>query len=163
MPWGSGDYGIVWLIKTDASGNEQWNRTFGGSNGELALSVQKASNGGYIFAGFTKSYGAGGKDVWVVKTDATGNHQWNKTFGGAKSDEAYSVEQTLDGGYILAGQSNWQGSDGDAWLIKIREASALETTVQDIDKPAEKSAPGFEILGSMVSVVILFLLMKKRT
>lgn len=61
--------------------------------------AQKASDGGYIFAGFTKSYGAGGKDVLVVKMDATGNHKWNKTFGGAKSDEAYSVEQTLDGLY----------------------------------------------------------------
>lgn len=155
----------AWLIKTDASGNEQWNRTFGGLNDESASSIQITSDGGYIFAGYTKSYGAGGKDIWVVKTDAIGNHQWNKTFGGAKSDEAYSLEKTLDGGYILVGQSNWQGSDGDAWLIKITEptASALETTVADMNKPVEKSTSGFENLWAMVSGVILILLMRKRT
>lgn len=155
----------AWLLKTDANGNEQWNRTFGGLNDESASSIQITSDGGYIFAGSTKSYGAGGKDVWVVKTDSNGNHQWNKTFGGEMSDEAYSLEKTLDGGYILVGQSNWQGSDGDAWLIKIREpsATALETTVAEINKPAEKSTPGFEIIGAMISIILLFHLMRKRT
>lgn len=162
--YGSGGFD-AWLLKTDANGNEQWNRTFGGLDNEIALSIQKTSDSGYVFAGYTKSYGAGGKDVWVVKTDATGNHQWNKTFGGVKSDEAYSLEKTLDGGYILVGQSNWQGSDGDVWLIKIREpsASAIETTIADMNKPAEKSTPGFEIFGAMISIVILFYLMRKRT
>lgn len=152
------------LIKVDTTGNEQWNRTFGGPNTDIGSSIQKTSDDGYILAGYTKSYGAGDRDAWVIKTDASGNEQWNKTFGGEKRDELYFVNETSRGYYILAGYTQSYGAgDRDAWLIRIREPSAAtsETTVPD--KSIEKSTTGFEILGAMVSIVISFLLIRKRT
>ncbi|MDP3056927.1 MAG: hypothetical protein Q8N37_00170 [bacterium] len=109
----------AWLIKTDASGNELWSKIFGGIYSDGAKSVQQTSEGGYIIAGSTKSYGAGNEDAWLIKTDANGNEQWNKTFGGIYYDAAKSVQQTLDGGYILAGYNYPSGIIGyNAWLVK---------------------------------------------
>ena len=75
--------GPVYLIKTDSEGNEQWSNTFGGSRDDRARSVKQTSDGGYIMAGDTESYGAGGEDVYLIKTDGNGNELWSKTFGGS--------------------------------------------------------------------------------
>ena len=109
----------AWLIKTDANGIKVWDKTFGGSNSDCAFTMQRTSDGGYILAGSTDSFGAGGADAWLIKTDANGIKVWDKTFGGSSSDWARAVQQTSDGGYILAG-STWSfgAGHGDAWLIK---------------------------------------------
>ncbi len=83
---------------------EEWNRTFGGARSDIAHSVKPTSDGGYILTGWTESYGAGKKDAWLIKTDKNGSEQWNKSFGGTGDDEVSSVQQTLDGGYIIAGR-----------------------------------------------------------
>ena len=118
----------AWLIKTDTNGNEEWNRTFGGSMYETAYSVQQTSDEGYILAGYNRSYGASNHDAWLIKTDANGNEQWNRTFGGNDSEAAYSVQQTSDDGYILVVDSSIGKSLGPpkpdsrvtnaVWLIK---------------------------------------------
>ena len=119
QPYSAGGPYDVWMIKTDPDGIMQWNKTFGGANGEEANSVQETADGGYILAGVTQSYGAGSQDFWLIKTDSCGNKQWDKTFGGADNDRAYSVQQTADGGYILAGETKPYCVDyADAWLVK---------------------------------------------
>jgi hypothetical protein len=116
--FGAGFYD-AWLIKTNANGNKVWDKTFGGIGYDVANAVQQTSDGGYILAGETYSFGAGDEDAWLIKTDANGNKVWDKTFGGIGYDVANAVQQTSDGGYILAGYtvSFGAGSD-DAWLIK---------------------------------------------
>lgn len=112
---------MVWLIKTDANGNKVWDRIFGGSHNDIGYSVQQTSDGGYISAGSTESFGAGDRDAWLIKTDSNGEEVWNKTFGGVRTDWARSVQQTSDGGYIVAGSmySFEAGLQSQVvWLIK---------------------------------------------
>jgi len=109
----------VFLIKTDANGNVQWAKTYGGTNNDWAYSVQQTSEGGYIVAGTTRSFGVGSYNIFFIKTDANGNIIWAKTYGGTGGDEAYSVQQTSDGGYILAGRTySFGAGTWDAFLIK---------------------------------------------
>jgi hypothetical protein len=109
----------MYLIKTDADGNELWSRTFGGTGHDFGESVQQTSDGGYIVAGLMDMFGAGGGDVWLIKTAANGDEVWSRTFGGSGRDEARSVQQTTDGGYIVAGVMDLLGAGGgDVCLIK---------------------------------------------
>ncbi len=111
--------GDIFLIKTDANGNVQWARTYGGANNDWVASFQQTSDGGYILAGWTASFGAGGRDIFLIKTDANGNVQWAKTYGGTNWEWANSVQQTSDGGYIVTGWiSSFGAGSYDAFLIK---------------------------------------------
>ena len=119
--FGSGESDF-WLIKTDEIGNEEWNRTFGGENYDTAYSANQTTDGGFIIGGFTSSYGVGESDFWLIKTDENGNEEWNQTFGGLDNDKIYSVKQTTDGGFILAGYTNSYGAgESDLWLVKTDE------------------------------------------
>jgi len=108
-----------WLVKTDASGNTQWSRTYGGTADDYANALVQTSDGGYALAGLTNSYGAGGVDFWLVKADSSGNLQWSKTYGGTKTDIANTLIQTADGGYALGGMTvSYCNGEADFWLVK---------------------------------------------
>jgi predicted secreted protein len=124
--YGAGNFDF-WLVKTDGAGTMQWNKTYGGAGIDVPLHVIQTSDGGYALAGYTGSYGAGGLDSWLVKTDPSGNMQWNRTYGGAGDDLTWSVVQTSEGGYGLAGQTNSYGAGGsDAWLVKADAAGTMQ-------------------------------------
>jgi hypothetical protein len=115
--YGAGNYD-AYLVKTDANGNMLWNKTYGGAADDRTYSVIQTSDGGYALAGYTGSYGAGGYDVWLIKTDANGNAQWNRTYGGKDYDYAWSMIQTSDGSYAIAGYTGSGVSSYDVYFVK---------------------------------------------
>jgi hypothetical protein len=124
--FGAGSYD-VWLIRTDASGNQQWSRAIGGSDEDMGTCVQKTIDGGYIVTGHTYSYGAGSADVWVIKIDANGTQKWKRAIGGSNTDKGYCIQETSDGGYIVVGDTYSYGAgDSDIWLIRIASETYVE-------------------------------------
>jgi len=116
-PSGSADF---WLLKLNNKGDTIWTRTFGGSDWDYGQYVRKTSDGGFILIGYTRSFGAGASDAWLIKTDAQGNQQWAKTYGGPNQEAAKYVQQTSDGGYILCGsfEPGNLGQGNNPWLIR---------------------------------------------
>ena len=111
----------AYLIKTYANGNEQWSKTFGGGSSDSARCVQQTPDGGYVLVGYTQSFGEGGGDVYLIKTDRYGNKQWDKTFGGTEYEYGYSVQRTADGGYVVAGVTGSSGVGSyDVYVVKTK-------------------------------------------
>ncbi|MFZ3112664.1 hypothetical protein [Methanothrix sp.] len=111
--------GDLWLIKTDAKGHKEWDRTYGGLGKDLGFFVQQTKDEGYIIVGGKKSFWiVGNYDLWIIKTDAKGNVLWDRTFGGSGEDLGFSVQQTNDDGYIIAGYTSFTNGK-KAWIIKI--------------------------------------------
>ncbi len=113
----------VYLIKIDETGSVLWTKTYGGTEDDGCLSVQETSDGGYIVTGFTtlSNIPTWNSDVYLIKTDANGSALWTETYGGTKFDIGYSVQETSDGGYIIAGATCSEDSNNDVYLIKIKE------------------------------------------
>lgn len=125
MSFGAGGEDL-YLVKTDSYGDTVWTRTYGGSNSDGACCVQHTTDGGYIIAGRTISFGAGYVDLWLVKTDSLGDTLWTRTFGTALEEWGYYVQQTFDGGYIVVGYQMFSAGEGDVWLIKTDSQGMLE-------------------------------------
>jgi len=119
----------VYVVKLDANGNLQWTKTIGGKKEEAGFSLIQTSDGGYAITGFTESFGAGDWDVYVVKLDAHGNLQWTKTIGGPGNEEGFSLIQTSDGGYAIAGYTESFGAGGeDVYVVKLGANGNLQWT-----------------------------------
>jgi hypothetical protein len=111
-----------WLLKLDSAGSVIWQKVYEGS----FSSVQQTADGGYIVAGSTKSFGAGGWDFWVLKLNSTGGVEWQKTYGGNSTDWAQSVQQTADGGYIVAGSTtSFHVVGADVWVLKLSSTGGV--------------------------------------
>jgi uncharacterized delta-60 repeat protein len=115
-----------YLVKTNSQGNTLWTRTYGGDSTDYACSGQQTSDGGYIVAGYTESFGAGYRDIYLVRTNSQGDTLWTRTYGGYDYDHAESVQQTVDGGYIVAGATRSFGAGSyDCYLVKLGAESSV--------------------------------------
>ncbi len=138
----SGNHGEsdIWVVKMDSLGSIIWQKTFGGSNDDMGYSIQPTLDNGFILTGNTLSNDGdvidnnGATDTWVVKLDALGNLIWQKTFGGSDDDEAFSIQLTSDGGFIIAGSSSSLDGDllgiqshgeSDVWVFKLGNSGNL--------------------------------------
>ncbi len=117
--FGTGQYdNDFYLVKLDAEGNELWTKIYGGTGSDICRSVEETDDGGFIFAGYTDSFGEGFNDFWLLKTDENGDTTWSKTIGTGSDEKCYEVKQTPDGGYILA------GSDDQAFTVVLVKTDA---------------------------------------
>ncbi|MCH8904253.1 MAG: T9SS type A sorting domain-containing protein [Bacteroidetes bacterium] len=116
--FGAGDVDI-YLIKTDDTGTIQWNKTYGGTGTDVAWSVQQTNNGGYILGGFTTSFGAGGADIYIIRTDANGDTLWTKTYGSSSNEYCYYMRLTTDNGFVCTGSTFSKGAgSNDIFILK---------------------------------------------
>jgi hypothetical protein len=127
----------MWLIRTvlrtgtHGTGNTiayqgyAWNKTYGGAADEAAKQVIQTSDGGFALAGYTKSFGAGGLDMFLVKTDVEGQMVWNATFGGPLDDSANAIIQTSDEGYLLAGYTTTKEDQQATWVVKTDSSGTI--------------------------------------
>lgn len=149
-------YPNAWLVKTDANGAVQWMQLYGGNAEEEIQSLVETSDGNFFLVGHTQSYGQGGKDGWVVKTDSNGELIWSLTFGGEDYDVFADTIQTEDGALALVGHTDSYISHVDFWFVKLKTSGAVEgaTTYGDPEHPERAYAVhqmgdgGFAIIGS---------------
>ncbi|MEM7086240.1 MAG: hypothetical protein AAF489_08670 [Bacteroidota bacterium] len=117
-----GDHGSedILLIKTDRIGKIVWRKTYGGKGLDMGWAVRQCRDGGYIIAGYTDSYGQGMMDIYLVRTNSSGEVTWTKTIGGEKDEYGWDVRITKDQGFIIAGQTESDGNgEIDAYLVKV--------------------------------------------
>ncbi|OLS27004.1 MAG: hypothetical protein HeimC2_13470 [Candidatus Heimdallarchaeota archaeon LC_2] len=110
----------MWIAKTNLNGEIQWSETYGGNERDQARDIIQTSDGRFFVAGLTLSFGAGSRDMWLVKIDANGEKQWDQTYGGTGNDIAEAIILTSDGGIALTGTTSSYGSgDYNMWLVKL--------------------------------------------
>jgi hypothetical protein len=129
-----GDFGVgkedLWLLKLDSNGYEQWNRTYGGKDYDDGFSILQAPDGGYVIAGTTQSFTKNGTPiqaystndtarVYLLKTDATGNLLWSKTFGGDMNSAAFSIVGSADGNYMVTGVVFTNDSGSNVFALEV--------------------------------------------
>lgn len=143
-----GVYYDYWIVKLDASGNIEWDRTYGGNSNDELLALDLTTDGGYLLGGTSVSDATGDKteppkgneigaaDYWIIKLDEDGNKEWDKTIGGAGSDFLFALQQTNDGGFILGGESfsnagfdkseDARDNSYDYWIVKLDSVGNIE-------------------------------------
>ena len=116
----------IYVMKTNAVGTVIWTQTIGGTGNDYGRSIIKTFDGGFAIAGTTASYGAGGDDFYLVKLDAAGNVQWNKSYGGTGTDQGWEVVQTPDSGFCIAGlTSSFGASPNDFYVVRTDASGNL--------------------------------------
>jgi len=115
---GAGDYDM-WLMRVNANGEEIWSRTYGGEQEEGCYEAIRTADGGFALAGHTHSFGEGGRDWYLIKTDEDGNELWTQTFGGEQAETCYGIVQIDDGGFALTGVTiSFGNGANDYYLVR---------------------------------------------
>ncbi|MBD3233298.1 MAG: T9SS type A sorting domain-containing protein [candidate division Zixibacteria bacterium] len=149
-----------WIIIANETGDTLRTRSYGGSSLDKIFGGYRTNDGGYIFVGYTQSFGLGYFDIYLIRTDENGDSLWTRTYGGEGEDKAYSVEQTSDGGFIIAGYTNSFGSgeyfgyllklnsNGDTMWTVVHDDAAGANFFNSIRETADK---GFIAAGSILA------------
>jgi hypothetical protein len=158
--YGGNEYD-AYLVKTDSTGDMLWTRTYGGIDRDGAVSVLQTAGGGYIVTGYTRSFGAGDSDIWIINTDDNGDTLWTRTYGSEENEYSTSMQQTMDGGYVIAGGKGTYGGETDLFLIKIDSMGdtlwSLVYGGEDIDVGSSvdlTDVGGYIIAGSIWNLVL---------
>jgi hypothetical protein len=165
---GNSDY---WILKLDTAGLIQWQKSYGGTNSDMAAGIQQTSDGGYIVSGNSSSNNGdvtgnhGSTDYWILKLDGLGVIQWQKSYGGTNPDVAAGIQQTADGGYIVAGMTGSNNGDvtgyhlnNDYWVVKLNSIGVIQwekafggTSSDGASSVRQTSDGGYIIAGQSVS------------
>jgi len=138
-----------------SSSSTTWDKLYGGTLDDTAAAIVQTSDGSYIIAGTTYSFGAGSADFWLLKVDSSGSMQWNQTYGGPEADVATAMIHTSNGGYAIAGKTHSFGAgDSDFWLIKLDSSGSMqwnktygEPTADGANSVIQTSDGGYAIAG----------------
>jgi hypothetical protein len=156
----------VWVVKLDSDLLVSWRKAYGGGGEDRAESIQEAAEGGYVLAGTTSSFGAGGRDAWLLKLGASGDIHWQKTYGGVADDSARAVHQTKDGGFIVAGETRSIGAGGtDCLLLKLDangqipgcwlmvDSDAVVTDMDPVEEEVEVTVDTFPCTANHTAII----------
>ncbi|MHA1110176.1 MAG: hypothetical protein ACTSRE_03700 [Promethearchaeota archaeon] len=139
----------AWLLKIDHDGFHEWNRTFGGPELDYTTTIIVANDNGYVLAGRTASFGEGGEDMWLIKTDSAGELEFDQTFGGIYADVAYGVIENGSDRFALAGRTSSYGAGAaDIWFI---------TTVYSENNKID----GFPY-SIIIAIIVIFVIIRVR-
>lgn len=170
----TGNHGMsdYWIVKFDSAGNIQWKKCYGGSGRDQAYCIKQTTDSGYIVGGYSNSTDGdvtgnhGNIDYWIIKLNSAGTLQWEKSYGGSNADDVKAIEQTIDGGYIIAGGSASNNGDVsgnhfpgqlDYWIVKISSTGLLEwqkcfgSTLQDLAYSIQQTTDSGFIVGGITS------------
>ena len=138
MSYGAGD-ADVWVIKLDSAGDVEWQNTYGGTAADRGFGVSQVSGGGYLVAGRSESFGAGGADMWLLRLQSGGAVDWQRTYGSSYDEQARATFETSSDYYVVVGKDAYYGASGeDFWLIKMDTDGNVASGCPDgmIDSPS---------------------------
>lgn len=116
-----------WIVKLDESGHPVWQKEYGGSGEDIPQSITSTSDGGYVVAASTRSFGAGESDIWVVKLNFRGEIEWQRSFGSTETEIPSDIQQTVHGGYIIAAIRSSSTYTGFRWwLLKLDSTGNID-------------------------------------
>jgi hypothetical protein len=134
----------IWVLKLNSGGGIQWQKTYGSASVDTVSSIDQTTDGGFVMSGWTNSFGDGSGEAWVLKLDSKGRVgptadgiTWQKTYGGSGLDNAYYVQQTTDGGFVVAGRNGSLRPGADIWVLKLGAKGEIDSSCTFISDTSE--------------------------
>ncbi len=121
-------YSSIYVVRTNSAGDILWSNTYGGNSADFGYSIEVTAGGGLILVGSTASFGNGESDAYLVKTDPSGNFEWDATYGGSGDDRGYSVKELASGNFVLTGKTESFSSGIEAYLVMANPIGATVWT-----------------------------------